>query len=260
MTKSLDILNYIDELYPLNNASKGDEGKIGLQFGNKNAKIKKVLIALDTTAEIIDQAVEINADMIISHHPFMYYSMLNLDYESNFGKKLVKIIKNDLNIMSFHTNFDVGFDGMNDTLSNLLGLRDITFIGEEINNNTVMRLGNVSPMKLNEFIEIVKNKFNLKHVKYVGDDNQIIKKVGIVGGSGSSEFKNAMNAGIDCFITGELPHHVALEAKEMGFALIDVNHAVEYYGMETLKRKLEAKFTDVEFILSNKEFDPFKIQ
>lgn len=260
MTKTIEILNYIDELYPLSNASSFDTGKIGLQFGNKNAEIKKVLLALDTTKDIIDEAVEIKANLVISHHPFMFYPMLNLDYESGFGKKIVKIIKNDLNIMAFHTNFDVGANGMNDALSNLLGFKNIRFVGEEISSATVMRIGDIEPMKLTDFIEIVKTKFNLKHVKYVGDGDKIVKTIGIVGGSGSSVFNEAYNAGVDCFITGELPHHIGLEAKENDFALIEVNHGVEFYGMETLKNKLQEKFPNVEFIISNNEFDPFKIQ
>lgn len=260
MTKTLEILNFIDELYPLINASSFDNGKIGLQFGNKNAIVNKVLLALDTTKDVIDEAIEKNANLIISHHPFMFYPMLNLDYESNFGKKIIKIIKNDLNIMAFHTNFDVGSDGMNDTLSNLLGLKNIRFIGDEISSATVMRIGDMEPINLSEFIEIVKTKFNLRHVKYVGNENKIIRTVGIVGGSGSSVFAEALNAGVDCFITGELPHHIALEANENNFALIEVNHGVEFYGMETLQKKLTDKFPNVEFILSNKCFDPFKIQ
>lgn len=260
MTKTVEILNYIDELYPLINASSFDNGKIGLQFGNKNAEIKKVLLALDATKDVIDEAIEKKANLIISHHPFMFYPMLNLDYESNFGKKIIKVIKNDLNIMAFHTNFDVGLDGMNDSLSNLLNLKNIRFIGDEISSSTIMRIGDIEPINLCDFIEIVKTKFNLKHVKYVGEPNKVIKSVGIVGGSGSSVFNEALNSGVDCFITGELPHHIALEASENNFALIEVNHAVEFYGMETLLTKLKAKFPNVEFILTNKVVDPFKIQ
>lgn len=260
MTTTQEILKYIDELYPLKNASSFDEGKIGLQFGNKNAKVTKVLLALDTTNDTIDEALALKADLIISHHPFMFYPMLSLDYESNFGKKLVKVIKNDLNIMAFHTNFDVGFNGMNDTLSNILGFKNVRYIGDEINSSTVMRIGDIEPVKLSDFIETVKNKFNQKRVKYVGDDDKIIKTVGIVGGSGSSVFKEAMNADIDCFITGELPHHIGLEALENNFSLIEVNHGVEFYGMETLKQALEQNFKDIEFVLSKGQYDPFKVK
>ena len=122
MIKIKDVYNYLTTLYPLENASTFDQGKVGLQFGSMEDEVKKVIICLDTTNDVIDEAIKNGANLIISHHPFMFSPLLNLNYESNFGKKLLKIFNNRINMMAFHTNFDVAIDGMNDALANILNL------------------------------------------------------------------------------------------------------------------------------------------
>lgn len=258
MRTTKEILAFINELYPLTNASDFDKGKVGMQFGSQDAKVKKVILALDTTIEVVDEAILQGANLIISHHPFMFAPLLNLDYDSPFGKKLLKVMKNELNIMAFHTNFDVAEDGMNDTLANLLDLKDIHYITNEINPDAFLRVGSTSTT-LEELIKKVKKVYHQDAVNYVGSLNKQINSVGIVGGSGSSEFYEALNAGCDVFITGQIPHHLGLEAKYYDMALIEVSHAVEFFGVKHLKEVLEQKFPDVEFILSSVDADPFKI-
>ena len=256
MTTVKEVLNYINELYPLYNAQSFDIGKIGLQFGNPDALVTKIILCLDATEEVINLAVKNNCNLIIAHHPFMFSPLVNLDYRTNFGRKLQAVLKHDINIMAFHTNFDVGFDGMNDVLANKLELSDIHFLTDEISKDSLIRVGKINQMTLMEFSKYVKNKFNLESVRVAGNLNKIIENVSIVGGSGSSEFQTALKHS-DVLITGQIPHHLGIEAVENDFALIEVTHAVEYYGLEMIKSKLEEKF-DLEMTISNFNFDPFK--
>lgn len=251
-----EILNYMNELYPLYNAHSFDVGKVGLQFGNPDVQVKRIMLCLDTTEEVIDKALSLNVKLIISHHPFMFSPLVNLDYRSNFGRKLQKVLKNDLNIMAFHTNFDVGNDGMNDNLARMLGLKDIHYLTDEISKESLIRVGKINPMSLLDFSHYVKQTFNLESVRVAGNLNKKIETVSIVGGSGSSEFTTALKFS-DVLITGQIPHHLGIEAVENDFGLIEVTHAIEYYGLETIKTKLKEKF-DIEVIISSNNFDPFK--
>lgn len=256
MAKVQDILNYMNELYPLYNAESFDIGKVGLQFGNPEADVTKIVLCLDVTEEVINKAILNNANLIIAHHPFMFSPLVNLDYRTNFGQKLLKVFKNDLNIMAYHTNFDVGNDGMNDTLAQILGLTDIHYLTDEVSKESLIRIGKIKPMSLLDFSQYVKIKFNLDSLRVAGDLNKTIETVSIVGGSGSSEFFKALNFS-DVLITGQIPHHLGIEAVENNFGLIEVTHAIEFYGLETIKNKLQQKF-NIEIIVSNSNFDPFK--
>lgn len=251
-----DILNYMNELYPLYNAHSFDVGKVGLQFGNPEKEVTKIMLCLDATEEVINKAVSMNANLIISHHPFMFTPLVNLDYRSNFGRKLQTVLKNDLNIMAFHTNFDVANEGMNDHLAKMLGLTNIHYLTDEISKDSLIRVGKITPMTLLEFSYHVKEKFNLENVRVAGNLNKVIETVSIVGGSGSSEFTSALKFS-DVLVTGQIPHHLGIEALENDFGLIEVTHAIEYYGLETIKTRLQEKF-NVEIIISNNNFDPFK--
>lgn len=259
MNKIKDVLNYLTSLYPLEHGANFDQGKIGLQFGSLEDVVKKAIVCLDVTNKVIDEAIETGANLIISHHPFMFSPLLNLNYDSNFGLKLLKIIQNRINIMAFHTNYDVGYDGMNDVLARKLGLSNIKYTTIQIDNTSLIRLGECEKTSLKDYCEVVKKCFEQKTIKVAGNLNKTISKVAVVGGSGSSEFYEALKTDADVLVTGQLPHHLGIEAIENGFALIEVSHAVEFYGVEDLYEKLKNKFKEIKFGLYNKEYDPFII-
>lgn len=255
--KQIEITKYLNNEYPEQLASHFDNGKISLQFGSNNKEIKKVIIALDGSTEVVNQAINNNCDLLICHHPFMFSPLLSLNYDSPFGQKLIKVLNNKLNVFSMHTNFDTGIDGMNDILSSKLGLKNIQYINDELDSSCLMRIGNINEMNLINFVELICEKFNQSTVKFVGNPNKKIKKVGIVGGSGGSEVHNAIKNNCDCFVTGEIPHHIALEALDQGICLIEVSHAVEAMFKTKLKEKLEKQFPNLEIIIAEEE-DPFK--
>ena len=255
--KQIEITKYLNKEYPEELASHFDSGKISLQFGSNNKEIKKVMIALDGTTDVVNQAIDSNCDLLICHHPFMFSPLLSLNYDSPFGQKLIKVLNNKLNIFSMHTNFDTGNNGMNDILSNELGLKNVSYIKDELDASCLLRIGNIDKITLADLIKEVSDKLNQPSIKYVGNPNKIIEKVGIVGGAGSSEVYNAIRNKCDCFITGEIQHHIGLDAIDQGICLIEVSHAVEAVFKSKLKDKLNNEFPELEIILANEE-DPFK--
>lgn len=253
------ITHYLENLYPANLASNFDFGKIGLQFGSKEKDIKKVMIALDGTTDVIDEAVKNKVDLLITHHPFMFNPLLNLDYDSPFGKKLAKVIENKLNIYSMHTNFDTAIGGMNDVLANNLGLINIHPHKDEVDSSCFIRIGNTEQVTLGEFAKIVMVNLNEPTCKIIGDKDKIISKVGIVGGSGASELMLAIRHKCDCLVTGEIKHNQMLDAIEYDIALIEVSHSVERLFKETLKNNLKENFPELEVILSENDNIPYNV-
>lgn len=256
--KVREIVDYLQTLYPFELASSFDHGKIGLQFGSLSKEVKKVMIALDGTSKVIDEAIQNNVDLLITHHPFLFNPILNMDYNSPLGKKMLKVFKNELCIFSMHTNFDCALKGMNDHLASLLGLENVYCIPEEPTADSVMRIGEITKMPLVEFAYIVKEIFKEEGIRVVGDLDKQIKKVGIIGGSGGNYTLAAKRLGCDCLITGEIKHNNAIDAVEHNIALIEVSHSVEAFFKEYIKNLLSNEFNDVEFILSNEDINPFK--
>ena len=260
MTKVKDITNYLLTKYPTSLASSFDLGKVGLQFGSLNQEVKVVMLALDGSTKVIDEAIMNDVDLLITHHPFMFNSMLSMDYDNPLQEKIKQVIKNDLNVFSMHTNFDVAEGGMNEILAKRLGLKNIRFVGDTLNNESFIRTGEVDEISLNDFLEVVKEKLKVDGLRYTGSLNKKIHKVGILAGSGGFELYLASRLHCDAFITGEVKHNQALDAVDLNLSLIEVSHAVERLYKEKVKAELEKEFPNVTFILANNDTDPLKIK
>lgn len=252
-----DLVDFLTDKYPLYLASNFDQGKVGLQFGSLNKEVKKVMLTLDGSTEVIKEAIINNVDLLITHHPFMFNPLYNMDYDNPLMEKIILVIKNDLNVFSMHTNFDVASFGMNEILCNKLGLTNIKSDQFQIDQNAFLRYGDISPLTLGELTEKVKKDFNVCAVRIVGNKDKIIKKVAIVGGSGSFELYKAKKAGCDAFITGEIKHDKALDAIDLDIALIEVSHSVERLYKEEVYKILNNAFPNINFILSTKDVNPF---
>lgn len=260
MIKVHNIVDFLLDYYPLNLASNFDEGKIGLQFGSRNHEVKKVMIALDGSTAVIEEAINQNIDLLILHHPFMFTPMLSLNYDNPIQKKYQLVIQKQLNVFAMHTNFDVGSQGMNDCLANILNFEEIRMVTDEPVKDGFLRYGSVKPILFGKYIEEVKEKFGLEVVRYVGQLDKIITKVGIVGGAGGSDMYKAKSIGCDTFITGEIRHNQALDALDLGLSLIEVPHSIEGLFKKSVLLKLQTQFPNIEFVLSNCDSDPFKLK
>ena len=258
MSKVKDICSFLLERYPLELCSSFDYGKTGLQFGSYQKDVKKVMITLDAASYVLDEALEKNCDMIVSHHPFMFNSMLNLNYDTPQGKKMLKVFQNELNIFAMHTNFDVAINGMNDILASLIGLKNVKSYPEIPNENSFLRIGEIKETTLEDFVKLVKTNLKEEGVRVVGKLDKKIKKVAIVGGSGGLYVMDSKKLGCDCIITGEVKQNNAIDALENDIAVIEVSHGVEANFKNYVCELLKNNFKDVEFIVSEEDVNPFK--
>lgn len=252
------LVEFLNNKFPFALASSFDQGKMGLQVGDLNSEITGVLITLDVTNDVIDEALAKKANVIISHHPFIFDPIIRIDYEDTSGKRLLKVLSNRLNIINMHTNYDSALGGMNDELAKVLELERVkSYFPDQVDNN-FLRYGTCQVTTLKELALKVKDKFHQESVRVIGDLNQKITTIGIVGGSGASEIYHAIEAGCDCLITGEVRQNYALLAKEKGLAVIEVSHFVESLFKEPLKNQIEEEFKDIIIYLSTNDVDPFK--
>lgn len=121
-----DVIRFLEEKYPKNLAYDWDN--IGLMIGDTKSNIKRILVSLEATESVIDEAIEKNVDLIITHHPFIFKGLKSIDKNSPKGRCIYKLIQNNINIYSAHTNFDIAFDGLNDGLANILELQNINIL------------------------------------------------------------------------------------------------------------------------------------
>lgn len=222
-----DIVNIMEEYAKPSYAESWDN--IGLMIGDENSVIKKILVALDINDEVIEEAIEKECNMIITHHPFIFKGMKSIVASDVLGKRAIKLIQNQISVYSAHTNLDIARNGTNDTFASLLGLKNIENLfppklGEECGLGRIGELD--QSMKFGEFIEKVKTAISLEKIVVCGEFDKNIKRVGIcTGAAGEIDFiSQAIKTKCDVYITGDLKYHNSQYGKDNGICLIDATH------------------------------------
>lgn len=223
MLKIKDVIKAIEEYAPLENQASYDN--CGLLYGDLNWDYKGALVTLDTSIDVVKEAVSKGINLIIEHHPSIFMPIKKLNVEIPKHQALVYAIKNDVAIYSAHTSVDFTEGGLNDKVMQLLGCVSYSTANGNLSD---MRVGDLnSPISLNEFVENIKSIFNDKHVTYVGESNKMIKKIAVINGGGGSqegEVYNALYTGADVFISGDFKYNVLRLAKDLGYAVIVFGH------------------------------------
>lgn len=257
-----DFIKVMEDIAPTN--LKEDFDNVGLMVGDRNKEISKVLIALDCTNDVIEEAKELKADLILTHHPLIFKKPKAITTDTLLGTKIIKLIKNDINLYSAHTNWDSAPNGINDTIVKILGMKAELIMDKVADDAGIGRIISLEKsMILKELIDITKKGLNAKNLRYVGKLDEEISKVAVINGSGQSYLEQARVLGAQLVITGDTSYHFASDYKEMGMSIIDVGHFNSEWPVliEVSKRvENEVKKLDnkVEFIISNKSEDPFK--
>lgn len=257
--KLRELIKLIETKYPLYLKEKWDN--IGLMIGDVDKDISKVLVTLDASNNAINEAIENGCDLIISHHPFIFNEMKNVTTKNPLGKKTIKCIKNDIAVYSMHTNLDIADDGLNDHLARKLELTNVEKLDQDKFEDPFMRIGFLNEeMTLKDLTGYVKDKLQLDNVILVSnDDNKKVQKIAICSGAGKSFMKDVLKVKADCFITGDMNYHGALDALDEDINIIDAGH----YGTERIVTSLLYEFlsqiNEIEVIESQTMINPLKI-
>ncbi len=216
-----ELYRYLESLIPSCLSCEWDnDGLMCCPDGDK--EVKKVLVVLDVTGDVIDEAISGGYDVIISHHPFIFSGIKALNDDNYVAKKAIKAIKSGVSVMSFHTRLDAVTGGVNDSLASLLGLKNVLPFGAE--NEMIGRIGELgSPMSAEDFAKKVKDVLGSPAV-LLADGGRPVKKIAIVGGEGGDFLGDAIAAGADTYLSGRLKYHQMTDAKELGINLIEAGH------------------------------------
>ncbi len=233
-----DIFNFLNAKFPT--ATACDFDNVGLLVGDKDKTVSKALIVLDCTMIAIEEAINSGCELIISHHPVIFNPLKRILK----GDIVFEAIKNNISIISMHTNLDQGSNGVNDILCDILEpTQKGTFVGYD---NFIFRKCTISPISSDDLADKLKLKLG-GSIKYV-PSNKMIENVLVCGGSGGNFIIDAQNFGFDALITADVKHNHFLDAQHNGIALFDAGHFnTENVVIEPLKELLQNKFPQIKF-------------
>lgn len=343
-----------------------DWDNVGLQVGTADDITNGVLVTLDVTEKVVNEAIEKGVNVIIAHHPLLFQALKQIDFSTPKGKVVQKLIQHNITVYAAHTNLDIAEGGVNDLLMDALGIKEranfipfkeqslfklvvftpsthveeirnalslagaghignyshctfqqagqgtfkplegtnpyignkqeLTFV-DEIKIETIVtednmdaaiaamkkahpyeevaydvypvqqkgksyglgRIGKLNePITLEGFSERVKEAFEMDRIKVVGNLQEKVEKIAVLGGSGEKYISNAQQLGVDVYITGDLTFHHAQDGMEAGISLIDAGHYIEKIMKEATKQFLEKHFSTIPVHVSEIDTNPFQ--
>lgn len=241
------IIEKIEERYPRSYAMEWDN--IGLQAGRTKKEVKRILIALDADDAAVEQAVSGNVDMLVTHHPLIFKPVSRISDGDFIGRRLLKLIQNDISYYAMHTNYDVL--GMADLAGEMLQLKTPQVLEITNSEDSVEGIGRVAdleiPVTLEECAVWVKKVFSLPGVRVFGEPSQKITRIAIVPGSGKGFIGQALEKNADVLITGDIGHHEGIDANAQGMAVIDAGHyGIEHIFISDMEKFCRDNFSEIE--------------
>jgi len=224
------LIQKMDEWASATWAEPGDN--IGLLIGDKSRPVSRVLTALDLSEAVLREAVLGKFDFIITHHALIYSPLNRITTDTAQGKKIMTCITNGISVFCAHTNLDAAPGGTNDLLFERLRLADKAPLIERksANGEAIPPMGLIGflseAMPLVAFSSHVGQRLDCNKIRFMGDANKLIQKVALCGGGSMSErfVQAALAANCDVYVTGDIRHHLAMDAVEAGLALVDGTH------------------------------------
>ena len=218
----------------------------GFLLGHGDRPVRKVLLALDITLPVIQEAEDLGAELIVSHHPLIFRPLKSLtDYGS--GRKALALAEKGIAAICMHTNLDIAEDGVNDVLIRLLGAEPEGALDAE----GCGRVGTLpQPMELADFLALCRESLHVNGLRYV-DGGKPVHRIAVMGGSGGDEFPAALEKGCDTYVTADVKYHSFLDAAEAGLNLIDADHfCTENPVIPDLAGRLQESFPALECLVS----------
>jgi dinuclear metal center YbgI/SA1388 family protein len=264
------VLLAVEELWPESLAESWDE--VGLVAGRPSAPVTRVMFAVDPTLEVIEEAVEWGAELLITHHPLLLKGVTSVAATTAKGKAIHRLIESGTALLTVHTNGDSAVGGVSDVLADALGLEDVaplTVATNGLPEEGIGRVGQLADvMSLGDFAARV---FAILPsvaggVRVSGDRDGLVRRIAVCGGAGDSLFDEVRASNADVFVTADLRHHPASEARESAVNgrpyLIDVSHfASEWLWLpaaaSALGNVLADQGHDVEIQVSSTNSDPW---
>ena len=252
-----DIFDFINTVAPVFMKESWDN--VGLNCGRMDKEVKTVLVALDPFQGVCQEAADVGADLLVTHHALLWDPGFITD-QTQQGNNTLFLIEHRISCINAHTNLDCAPGGVNDTLAQVLRLRDVQVVNpvgtdEAGNEYGLLRQGTVDAQPLEGFLQHVKDTLGCKGLRYA-DGGKPVHKVCVGGGACGSELMDAYNAGCDTFVTADVKYNQFWDAKNLGMTIIDAGHFhTENPVVKVLADKIAAAFPDVQVLLSKTHDD-----
>ena len=250
-----EIYQLIDNFAPFE--TQMDFDNAGFLVGRGDSAVERVLVALDITKVVVEEAVRRGCQLIVSHHPVIFGGVKSVTDETVTGQVLLALAENGLSAICAHTNLDAAEGGVNDCLAQRLGLTDTVLLEQDGTDRRgraygIGRIGQAHKTELSgaEYAAYVKEKLGARSVRFE-DAGIPVSRVAVGGGSCGSMLEQVRAAGCDTFVTADVKYDVFLSARAMGINLIDAGHyATENVVCPALVKLIAQAFPQVEVLLS----------
>lgn len=228
-----------------------DFDNTGILVGDRNREVSCALLALDCTPAVVEQARQLGAQLIVTHHPVIFHPLKRVNEDA----VVYQLIRSDIAVISAHTNLDIAQGGVNDALASAIGLRDCRGL-ELLNEQTGAWLGRIGtlpePLSPEAFAAHVKSCLNAASVKFAAAP-RAIHTVALCSGSGADCLDAAISAGADTLLTSEVKQHEYLAAAAAGISIFDAGHFdTEDIVIEPLRDYLAKEIPDVHFFTTHR--------
>lgn len=254
--KLQDLIEIIEKRYPREYACDWDN--TGLQVGDRTWEIDTVYVALDATDEVIREAKEAGAQLLLTHHPLLFSGIKQVTADTMTGRRVMALLEQKMASYAMHTNYDTL--GLASKASECLGLKMPFVLEEVLDGEGIGRVGFLpSSMTLRECAYLVKERFDLPNVKVFGDPQTPVNLVALSPGAGKSMVGAALASGADVLVTGDIDHHTGIDANDMGLPIIDAGHyGTEYLYIQDMKEFLAEKCPELKVITAEIKH-PFQV-
>lgn len=221
-----DLLGLLEEVASFGLAEAWDN--VGLMVGDHSREVSGILVALDPTEEVLNEAIDSGLNTIITHHPLIFHPLKTVDTGQPAGRFLEKALRHSISVIGCHTNLDQAPGGVNDALAELLGLEDtepLTMNSRATEPVGFGRLGRFAvPLTGVDFLKRVSAVLGLPGVEVAGRLPDTVERVAVCGGSGSDLAETAFAMGAQVYVTAEVKHNTARWAEACGFCVVDGGH------------------------------------
>jgi dinuclear metal center YbgI/SA1388 family protein len=270
MVNTGDIYGLLNTIAPFELSEAWDNS--GLQAGNLDWPVKKVMIGLDVSVSLMTSARDWGADLVLTHHPLLMQPEKTIDFQRMPGRAIEISACHKISIISAHTNLDKAFDGLNDYFALKIGLSHTKAFHTEdhpssasFNSMGIGRIGSLeSQISLEKLGHQIKKSLNLPYLRVIGDMDLPVTTIAICTGSGGGLLDVFFKSGAEVYITGDIKYHEARQVEACEKGLIDVGHfGSEHMAIELLSEKLRVAAQEAGFPIKikkyQKEKDPFII-
>lgn len=261
MTTVSNIYTYLNALAPQSRSMDWDNG--GLLCGRGSKEVHRILVALDPFEDVAMEAAEMEAELIVTHHPLIFRPITTVTDETAIGRTILLLAKHDISAINLHTNLDLAPEGVNDVLSKRLGLENVQIMDPTDTDDAgrqwgLLRCGTVAQKPVEQYLQFVKEVLGTPVLRYA-DGGKPVHRVACGGGSCADEIGSVSRAGCDTFVTSDAKYNDFWDARDLGITLIDAGHFYTENPVCTyLCRKLAEAFPEIEVTISKQHRDCMK--